>query len=423
MGNMSASDAAPLPRLGEVFFDVRGASRSMRLSWYANTGVAVFSIWQGGTCTGTFRLPIDDLPRMVEALHRGPHGRSAGQPKSPPAPSAQPAGPGREAWAAQDGPPQPDNEVETGQTTAAIQVPQAAPGYGQQGAAPQRGGELPAPRHGQEPIPLRRSGELPPSRYGHEPAALGSGELPPAGYGHGPGALGSGELPPAGYGHGPGALGRGELPPAGHRHEPVPPQRGGDLPAAGFGEAAPPHAGELPPVGYGLEPATGLQDQQFPAGYGEETARGFGEEVPRGYGERPAAGFGADPLAADHRPGGQTPAAYPDDLIPSQERAAGRHGADPLSAEYPAGSASRGYLEPSQQGSYPDPAPTHGHRRDSPARPYVAPPRTSAEESSGAPSRGSRRREADEPSPESFPYGPPPEEPDPRQRRRYPGRH
>src|SRR5262249_56808187 len=74
MGSMSASDAAPLPRLGEVYFDVRGESRSMRLSWYADTGVAVFSIWQGGTCTGTFRLPIADLPRMVAALQRGPRG-------------------------------------------------------------------------------------------------------------------------------------------------------------------------------------------------------------------------------------------------------------------------------------------------------------------------------------------------------------
>jgi hypothetical protein len=69
---MSASDAAPLPRLGEVFFDVRGSSRSMRLSWYSDTGVAVFSIWQGGMCTGTFRLPIGDLPRMIEILQRGP---------------------------------------------------------------------------------------------------------------------------------------------------------------------------------------------------------------------------------------------------------------------------------------------------------------------------------------------------------------
>jgi len=77
MGTMSASDAAPLPRLGEVFFDVRGNSRSMRLSWYADTGVAVFSIWQGGMCTGTFRLPIADLPRMIETLQRGPSGQRA----------------------------------------------------------------------------------------------------------------------------------------------------------------------------------------------------------------------------------------------------------------------------------------------------------------------------------------------------------
>jgi hypothetical protein len=86
---MSASDAAPLPRLGEVFFDVRGSSRSMRLSWYADTGVAVFSIWQGGVCTGTFRLPIDDLPRMVETLQRGPQGRRAAR---------APAGPAQADW-------------------------------------------------------------------------------------------------------------------------------------------------------------------------------------------------------------------------------------------------------------------------------------------------------------------------------------
>src|SRR5271155_5380246 len=84
MGSMSASDAAPLPRLGEVFFDVRGSSRTMRLSWYADTGVAVFSIWQGGTCTGTFRLPMDDLPRLIDSLRRG----SAGNVRNPEAAEA-----------------------------------------------------------------------------------------------------------------------------------------------------------------------------------------------------------------------------------------------------------------------------------------------------------------------------------------------
>ncbi len=90
---MSASDAAPLPRLGEVFFDVRGSSRSMRLSWYADTGVAVFSIWQGGMCTGTFRLPIGDLPRMVEILRQGPEG---GQPRGRAGHRAEQAWGGRE---------------------------------------------------------------------------------------------------------------------------------------------------------------------------------------------------------------------------------------------------------------------------------------------------------------------------------------
>jgi hypothetical protein len=83
MGTMPASDVAPLPRLGEVFFDVRGNSRTMRLSWYAETGVAVFSIWQGGTCTGTFRVPIGDLPRLVDALQRGPDGAGHAGPEMP----------------------------------------------------------------------------------------------------------------------------------------------------------------------------------------------------------------------------------------------------------------------------------------------------------------------------------------------------
>src|ERR1700678_3317168 len=83
MGSMSASDAGHLPRLGEVFFDARGNSRSMRLSWYSNTGMAVFSIWQGGTCTGTFRLPMDDLSRLLESLQRGVPGSQGNEGTGP----------------------------------------------------------------------------------------------------------------------------------------------------------------------------------------------------------------------------------------------------------------------------------------------------------------------------------------------------
>jgi hypothetical protein len=46
----------------------------MRLSWYADSAVAVFSIWQGNRCTGTFRLPFGDLDRMVQTLQWGPGG-------------------------------------------------------------------------------------------------------------------------------------------------------------------------------------------------------------------------------------------------------------------------------------------------------------------------------------------------------------
>lgn len=60
----------------------------MRLSWYADTGVAVFSIWQAGTCTGTFRLPIADLTRMIGTLSAGPPSGFGGP---PPADAGYPA--------------------------------------------------------------------------------------------------------------------------------------------------------------------------------------------------------------------------------------------------------------------------------------------------------------------------------------------
>ena len=73
---MSEPDAVPLPRAGEVFFDVRGEARTMRLSWYADSAVAVFSIWQANRCTGTFRLPFADLDRMIATLQDGPPGQA-----------------------------------------------------------------------------------------------------------------------------------------------------------------------------------------------------------------------------------------------------------------------------------------------------------------------------------------------------------
>ena len=64
----TAATQAPSPRIGEVFFDVRGASRSMRLSCLNDTGIRVISLWEGGACTATFRLAAEEIPRLADAV-------------------------------------------------------------------------------------------------------------------------------------------------------------------------------------------------------------------------------------------------------------------------------------------------------------------------------------------------------------------
>ncbi|MEV5748888.1 hypothetical protein AB0L00_13810 [Actinoallomurus sp. NPDC052308] len=62
------SAATPLPKQGDVFFDSRGADRALRLSRHPDAGVVVLSIWNGGVCQGTFRLPSDQIATLAEAL-------------------------------------------------------------------------------------------------------------------------------------------------------------------------------------------------------------------------------------------------------------------------------------------------------------------------------------------------------------------
>jgi len=57
-----------LPVTGEVFLDARGSERALRVSWHAEADVVVLSLWRQGTCTGTFRLPAEDVPDLIEAL-------------------------------------------------------------------------------------------------------------------------------------------------------------------------------------------------------------------------------------------------------------------------------------------------------------------------------------------------------------------
>jgi hypothetical protein len=62
---------SPLPTTGEVFLDARGDGRGLRVSWHPEADVVVLSLWRGPTCTGTFRLAIDEVPELVEVLRGG----------------------------------------------------------------------------------------------------------------------------------------------------------------------------------------------------------------------------------------------------------------------------------------------------------------------------------------------------------------
>jgi hypothetical protein len=62
---------SPLPSSGEVFLDARGDGRGMRVSWHPEADVVVLSLWRGGTCSGTFRLRIDEVPQLIDVLRGG----------------------------------------------------------------------------------------------------------------------------------------------------------------------------------------------------------------------------------------------------------------------------------------------------------------------------------------------------------------
>jgi hypothetical protein len=380
MGSMSASDAAPLPRLGEVFFDVRGNSRSMRLSWYADTGVAVFSIWQGGTCTGTFRLPMDDLARMIESLSRGPQGQRAGRgPDEGQATMAMrmPAGSGPPPAQRPDGPrpdgPRPDGPRPGGQRPAG---PRPEPGYpaggpADYGTGPER--SYGAADSGSYPIdPLDPAYPVPAARYPDEPAT-GSYRRPAQEYGPAAGYPAD-PGPPSGPASGeyrrPGTPGYHDLPATGdyrsgqsgsHRRDP------GDFPGDPRG---PRYGTDAAGAGYHDEDDHGGYHD---AGYPDVPATGDYRTVQSGSHRRPAGGYPADP--SFHPYSGQ-----------------------PGNADYPGEAAA------DDSGAYPaGPDYGEGEEWDDTADHSL--------ESYGS-----------EPE-ESFPYGPPPGNRDPRERGRYPGRH
>jgi hypothetical protein len=379
---MSASDAAPLPRLGEVFFDVRGESRTMRLSWYADTGVAVFSIWQGGTCTGTFRLPIADLPRMVEALRRGPHGHddqvTGEQPGS--REPRLPAPPGPPVPAAASRPELLDRDIETGQVSAAVYAPPAEPELTGYQAAPPPGYPPEPPGYPDQPPAGDPGYQAPPPQPGYRGKATRRRRGPP---------------PPA-----PAA----EAPP-GHRGADLAADPGGypaGLAPAFPGEypAGPPTAGFPAPRG---SRHRGRERDEDPGGYpGEPLAPDLPHEYSGGYQDQPAPGY-----PGEAGEGYQAEPGYLDEEALDSA----------YLAEYPDDQDYPGYPDELAATEY-----------GPPARPYLddtpGMPGTDEPFAGGPPERATPRgRRRAEPSPDSFPYGPPPGSGQSRRRERYPRRH
>lgn len=67
---MSAmSEVVPLPSFGEVFFDARGQDRVLRVTWH--DGTLVLSLWRGEMCTASFRMPMNDVGRLIDTLDEG----------------------------------------------------------------------------------------------------------------------------------------------------------------------------------------------------------------------------------------------------------------------------------------------------------------------------------------------------------------
>jgi hypothetical protein len=398
MGSMSASDAAPLPRLGEVFFDVRGESRSMRLSWYADTGVAVFSIWQGGTCTGTFRLPIADLPRMVDALQYGPRGRPEGPAE---AGTARPASHRHGAAPA----PPPDSDIATGATAVYLPPGAEVTGYHMEPPSPAPGRGYPDPRPGRatgSPAAPPSTGDYRPT-HGRESAGGGSGDYPlpplppefapdrPAGYASGPGPGGYSGQPPDGFGREPG-----------HGYPAGP---GGPLAAGDYGDGLPAaqHYGD--------------ERQAGPGGYGEA---GYYDHGSGGYPADPGTGgYPSYPEEAGYSggPGYSDAPGYSDG--PGYSDAPGHRDYPEEYPSYPPGEPHPGYPPGQPYPDYPG-EPTAG----APARPYVTGPGADdAGHVDGGQTepRKPRGRRAARAAPESFPHGPPPAGRGSRQPEGYPG--
>ena len=71
-----------MPAFGDLFTDVRGGDRRMRVSYHADRGVVVVSLWAGEVCRGSFRMAAEDLGGLISLLTEIESSRSGPGPEA-----------------------------------------------------------------------------------------------------------------------------------------------------------------------------------------------------------------------------------------------------------------------------------------------------------------------------------------------------
>jgi hypothetical protein len=74
-----------IPAAGSIFLDARGGGRALRVTWHAESELVVLSLWRDNVCTGSFRLPADDVPALIELLRAAPQASPEAAPEAHPA--------------------------------------------------------------------------------------------------------------------------------------------------------------------------------------------------------------------------------------------------------------------------------------------------------------------------------------------------
>ncbi|MCM0677175.1 hypothetical protein NCC78_21140 [Micromonospora phytophila] len=83
-------EVLPMPSFGDLFTDVRGSDRTMRVSWHPERDAVVLSLWAGTVCRGSFRMAVDDLPALLALLTEITGAAAVGAPEGSPPDGSDP---------------------------------------------------------------------------------------------------------------------------------------------------------------------------------------------------------------------------------------------------------------------------------------------------------------------------------------------